>query len=181
MTDQNNKLTRRDAIKLLGVAVGASVLANLPSKWSKPTLTAGVLPSHARSSCTALTIEVDSSNEVVSMFIDPNITTAPDVFPPVQIPYSLSYNLNSGPAIWYCQNSCVYTAIGSNDAAKVRITTTESFVLDFPEKSSTIYIILINLITGEYDYYLYPNYVPLVAGDCLVQPAIKLKFDFPTK
>jgi hypothetical protein len=44
------KLSRRDAIKLLGAAAGASVLANLPSKWSTPQLAAGVLPAHAQTS-----------------------------------------------------------------------------------------------------------------------------------
>ena len=42
------KLSRRDAIKLLGSAVGATTLANIPSKWSKPQLTGGVLPAHAQ-------------------------------------------------------------------------------------------------------------------------------------
>lgn len=44
------KLTRRDAIKILSAAAGASVLANLPSKWSSPELTSGVLPAHAQTS-----------------------------------------------------------------------------------------------------------------------------------
>jgi hypothetical protein len=44
------ELSRRDALKLLGAAAGASVLANLPSKWSTPELTAGVLPAHAQTS-----------------------------------------------------------------------------------------------------------------------------------
>jgi hypothetical protein len=44
------ELSRRDALKLLGAAAGASVLANLPSKWSTPQLAAGVLPAHAQTS-----------------------------------------------------------------------------------------------------------------------------------
>ena len=44
------KLSRRDAIKLLGAATGATLLANLPSKWSKPELSSGVLPAHAQTS-----------------------------------------------------------------------------------------------------------------------------------
>lgn len=44
------KLSRRDAIKLLGAAAGATVLANLPSKWSTPELASGVLPVHAQTS-----------------------------------------------------------------------------------------------------------------------------------
>jgi hypothetical protein len=48
------KLSRRDAIKLLGAAAGATLLANLPSKWSKPALTSGVLPAHAQTSASIL-------------------------------------------------------------------------------------------------------------------------------
>lgn len=44
------KLSRRDALKILGTAVGAAALATLPSKWSKPELLSGVLPAHARQS-----------------------------------------------------------------------------------------------------------------------------------
>ena len=47
---KTKKLSRRDAIKLLGAAAGATALANLPSKWSKPSLTSGVLPAHAATS-----------------------------------------------------------------------------------------------------------------------------------
>ena len=51
MTDKPSKqLSRRDALKLLGAAAGASVLANLPSKWSTPRSVAGVLPAHAQTS-----------------------------------------------------------------------------------------------------------------------------------
>ena len=46
------KISRRDAIKLLGAVTGATVLANLPTKWSKPELTAGVIPAHAQTSST---------------------------------------------------------------------------------------------------------------------------------
>ena len=53
MTEQNKKLSRRDAIKLLGAAAGAAALANLPSKWSKPELVSGVLPAHAQTSACA--------------------------------------------------------------------------------------------------------------------------------
>lgn len=50
MSRPNKKLTRRDALKLLGAAAGATLLANLPSKWNKPALTSGVLPAHAQTS-----------------------------------------------------------------------------------------------------------------------------------
>lgn len=48
----NQKLSRRDAMKILAAAAGATVLANLPSGWSKPGLEAGVLPVHAQTSMT---------------------------------------------------------------------------------------------------------------------------------
>ncbi len=51
MTDsKTNKISRRDALKILTAATGAAALANLPSKWSKPGLEVGVLPAHAQTS-----------------------------------------------------------------------------------------------------------------------------------
>ena len=59
MTKLDKKLSRRDAIKLLGAAAGATALANLPSKWSKPELVSGVMPAHAQTSaCLVFTAEV---------------------------------------------------------------------------------------------------------------------------
>ncbi len=45
-----NKVSRRDALKILTAATGAAALANLPTKWSKPGLDVGVLPAHAQTS-----------------------------------------------------------------------------------------------------------------------------------
>jgi len=56
MTNQK-KISRREAIKLLGAAAGASLLANIPAKWSKPELTGGVLPAHAQTSCSGNAVE----------------------------------------------------------------------------------------------------------------------------
>jgi hypothetical protein len=47
---KNKKVSRRDTIKLLGAVTGATVLANLPSKWSTPEIARGVLPAHAQTS-----------------------------------------------------------------------------------------------------------------------------------
>jgi hypothetical protein len=44
------KLSRRDAMKILAAAAGATTLANLPTQWSKPGLEVGVLPVHAQTS-----------------------------------------------------------------------------------------------------------------------------------
>ncbi len=65
------KISRRDAIKVLGAAAGASLLANLPSKWSKPELAAGVLPAHAQTSAALPTVvTVGFSFVSVSTFAD---------------------------------------------------------------------------------------------------------------
>src|SRR5688572_14110550 len=53
---KTKKISRRDAIKLLGAVTGATVLANLPSKWSTPEIARGVLPAHAQTSSLGLTI-----------------------------------------------------------------------------------------------------------------------------
>ena len=45
---ENKKLNRREALKLLGAAAGASLLAGLPAKWSKPSVSGGTLPAHAQ-------------------------------------------------------------------------------------------------------------------------------------
>ena len=47
------KLTRRDAMKLLGAVVGGAALANLPAKWNTPEVISGVLPVHAQGSIAA--------------------------------------------------------------------------------------------------------------------------------
>ena len=53
------KVSRRDAVKILAAAVGATALANLPSKWSKPNLNVGILPAHAQTSGHTLTVGAD--------------------------------------------------------------------------------------------------------------------------
>lgn len=79
----NRKLSRREAIKLLGVATGATVLANLPSKWSTPELAQGVLPAHAQTSSLGLLIE--SCNFTLDI-ITGAWSSAPFVVPVANIP-----------------------------------------------------------------------------------------------
>lgn len=62
---KTKKLSRRDAIKLLGAAAGASVLANLPSKWNTPEIARGVLPAHAQTSSILHTLTCDPDESVV--------------------------------------------------------------------------------------------------------------------
>ncbi len=56
MPNTNTKITRRDAIKILGAAAGAGMLATLPTKWTKPQVTTGALPAHAQTSATLPTV-----------------------------------------------------------------------------------------------------------------------------
>lgn len=44
------RISRRNALKILTAAAGATTLANLPGQWMKPVLRAGVLPAHAQTS-----------------------------------------------------------------------------------------------------------------------------------
>jgi len=48
MTKKN--LSRREALKVLGTALGGSALASLPPAWSKPAMVRGSLPIHAQTS-----------------------------------------------------------------------------------------------------------------------------------
>ena len=62
MTNQK-KLSRREAIKILGATAGASVLANIPDKWSKPELKGSNLPAHAQTSiCNDLEIRFGTNS-----------------------------------------------------------------------------------------------------------------------
>jgi len=89
MTNQN-KLSRREAIKILGTATGASLLANLPAKWSKPELAGSFLPAHAQSSCTVL------------VFVSTTVSIGNNI---TQIPIGTPANA-SPPLTWYCQEGC---------------------------------------------------------------------------
>ncbi len=68
MTQQPKKLSRRDALKIIGAAAGATVLANLPSKWSKPELATGVLPAHAQTSQQAPVLPTVVTSSIVGEF-----------------------------------------------------------------------------------------------------------------
>jgi hypothetical protein len=61
MAQESKKVSRRKAIKLITATVGAASLANLPNKWVKPVLKAGVLPAHAQTSPTATATPTNTS------------------------------------------------------------------------------------------------------------------------
>lgn len=81
MNDKSSRKTsRREAMKILAAAGGATALANLPSKWTKPILDAGVLPAHAQTSVVAgVTCGADASFAAtdVSTVITASITLVP--------------------------------------------------------------------------------------------------------
>src|SRR5688572_503328 len=74
MTDpkqKTKKISRRDAIKLLGAVTGATVLANLPTKWNTPEIASGVLPAHAQTSNQSVLPTVTTDNLVDQSIGDP--------------------------------------------------------------------------------------------------------------
>lgn len=79
-------LSRRDAIKLLGAATGATLLANLPSKWSKPELVSGVLPAHAQTS-TSLGLQILSCN--FNLDIGTGVWSSTPFVGPIPLPTSV--------------------------------------------------------------------------------------------
>jgi len=152
MSESKNKLSRRDAIKLLGAAAGASVLANLPSKWSKPSLAGGVLPAHAQTSCFTLVERIsftgsESNNGI--FYLSGGVFLAPDAFTPN--PGGPGYsNLR-----WNCQAGCATFEVAVNPGANATMTaqvTTASaqFTLQVASKGKSFYIVLVDLATGEY-------------------------------
>jgi hypothetical protein len=101
MTDRpTRELSRRDALKLFGAAAGATVLANLPSKWSTPALTAGVLPAHAQTSfvgCEGLgivyTVQWGPDVDLDAMLLVPvpgQFLVTPKAYPPAPVPQGTS-------------------------------------------------------------------------------------------
>lgn len=113
MTEQNKELNRRDSIKLLGTAAGATVLMNLPSKWSTPSVQSGVLPVHAQSSCVALQLEILESNTPPGTTLNyvSNFWSQPDVW--------------DWPRLWFCCPLCAYVVwiFGGGASATWHVTT----------------------------------------------------------
>jgi hypothetical protein len=68
------KLSRRDALKILAAAAGATTLANLPPQWSKPGIAVGVLPAHAQTSVVHVKHTLDCDDNA---FIQPNVEQDP--------------------------------------------------------------------------------------------------------
>lgn len=93
------KLSRREALKLLAAATGAAALTTLPPAWSKPALQVGVLPAHAQTSLLhilsvpVLPAEIDLGQSYCDDGIIIRFTAV--ITPPtagIQLQYALTYN-----------------------------------------------------------------------------------------
>jgi len=82
MTEKSKKLSRRDAIKILAAATGAGVLANIPSKWTKPGMEFGALPAHAQGSVPIHTL-VAGTDDLQANFCWP-FTSTVTITPPTE-------------------------------------------------------------------------------------------------
>jgi len=129
MTNQK-KITRREAIKILGATAGASLLANIPAKWSTPQLTKGVLPAHAQTSlCFDLIIHVDSS-----VALNWYSVTTPDVTDGT--PYAALYE-----EYWNCAGRGGCIQVDFYGTGQVQVLTSASptpFTLNIPATNAMV-------------------------------------------
>lgn len=79
MSQEPKKISRRQVIKLLTASAGAATMANLPNKWVKPVLNAGVLPAHAQNS--SLPLYTFSNGSVFIVNNQPNDIPDEPVYP----------------------------------------------------------------------------------------------------
>jgi len=150
----NKKLSRRDAIKLLGAAAGASVLANLPTKWSKPSLASGVLPAHAQTTCQAVFVECTK----VELF-DPKINDGGAIVwqgPLWDDIYIAGYGKHfvGSWVLWNCREAClqlVFFAIQASVSFQVTVWDREEFTFEVTSTKNKPHFeqFLVNLGTGE--------------------------------
>jgi hypothetical protein len=95
MTEQpHKKLSRRDALKVLAAAAGATALANLPNKWSKPGIEVGVLPAHAQTSVIVKphTLNAAADNPEINL-CQPNTFTSTVTIDPPDSGISLNFTI----------------------------------------------------------------------------------------
>lgn len=90
---KSKKISRRDAIKVLAAATGATFLANIPGKWGKPELASGVLPAHAQTSILhTLTCDLNQTvNEPDSDQYTTGVTIAPPT-PGIVMAWTMALN-----------------------------------------------------------------------------------------
>jgi hypothetical protein len=97
------KVSRRDAVKILAAAVGATALSNLPGKWTKPSLNVGILPAHALTSGHTLTVGADQiDNFCLSTALVSTVTISP-ADPGILMKYTIipdpSITISSPPSL----------------------------------------------------------------------------------
>jgi len=150
MSDQK-KISRRDAIKLISAATGASVLANLPSKWSKPELISAALPAYAQTSCVTVTITANGEDVgyLLQKFQGPSTDEGTlnlnQVYGPVNA-------LGGHPFVWSCGSGCLELQLGGENGYSWEVvisTPGGNTPLEF-SASSGISDLLVNLETGDY-------------------------------
>lgn len=98
------KISRRDAIKILTAAAGAVALANIPDEWTKPDMNVGVLPAHAQTSAGLHTLAVGPSDPNANYcfpLISMATITPPDTGIVLRYTITLSagLSLNTPPAL----------------------------------------------------------------------------------
>lgn len=116
------KLSRRDAIKLLGAATGATLLANLPSKWSKPSLASGVLPAHAQTSLAIACgsgLSINTTNNSGTVNASASIIPASSVSPLI---YAIEVVPNQGTASVTSPNPLINTLPTAGGLATLPVT-----------------------------------------------------------
>ena len=91
----STKISRRDAMKILAAAAGATALANIPDRWTRPDMEVGVLPAHAQTSPGLYTITAGAS-EPDANYCFPLISTA-TISPPT-FGIELRYTITPSPA-----------------------------------------------------------------------------------
>lgn len=97
MADKGQKIiSRRDAMKVLAAAAGATALANLPRKWDTPDLEIGVLPAHAQTS-PGLYMLVVGQSDLNANFCFSLVSTA--VISPVATGIPLHYAIALSPGL----------------------------------------------------------------------------------
>ena len=137
MKDQK-KLSRREAIKLLGTATGASLLANLPSKWSRPELSGGFIPAHAQTSlCPA-------GQSTLTVFVQGNIPIENDIVGS----FTASGTHPTGRTYFFdCQSGCLYAGFESGNPLEMVFTVNGDVV--YEQQSGGSHFISVNAATGE--------------------------------
>lgn len=142
MTQKTHKVSRRDAIKLLGAAAGAAMLANVPTKWSKPSLMSGVLPAHAQTSCFSLVVDVVSAT--TNTFVGSINGPYPDEV--------LGDGFAGSSMRWYCQDECLLmdaTVLNGLAMTWTFTTLAGQFTVVWDDNTPS-HTISINLGTGAY-------------------------------